>query len=363
MSKTKGKTNSNSRNIENMATYMLAEEPEADKTLYSSYSAYSALMSIYPYTGGKTRAEIEEIFGVLDAASFKASQRDYGESGNDWGLLKRADLFLIDNVCKLNTANVKDFVFKDLQAPEIVDYVNGYVEQRTNNMIKSMITKPFSDGTKAVLLDTLYFKDIWFNQFDAAATHKATFYGTKGEQQVDMMYQEAYFEVIGLDLIRLPFANTPIVLEIKKDSGYDKLIDFTAYALNHNLESDSHYGVYDKVRLWLPKFEIETFGSIKSAYERMGIKSLFNAGADISKLSDDIYISDVLQKAKIRVEETGTEAAAVTMATAEFACAREDKDVRYLDFKVDHPFMYVLRDTEKDEVLFTGFVNNMPESV
>ena len=115
----------------------------------------------------------------------------------------------------------------------------------------------------------------------------------------------------------------------------------------------------NNVRLSLPKFEMELELNLNTALKAAGITEIYDENkANISLLADNLYVSDIIQKTKINLDENGTEAAAVTMImTKDNAFMPEE--VQYVDFIVNQPFMFVLRNTDTDELLFTGYFNNM----
>ena len=112
-----------------------------------------------------------------------------------------------------------------------------------------------------------------------------------------------------------------------------------------------------KVILKVPKFDVESDLNIKQAFENIGISKLFQPDADISKLANDMSVGSVEQKARIIVNEKGTEAAAVThMHMVGTSIGNIEIPV---EFYLDKPFAYIIRDTETGVVLFAGCFFNM----
>lgn len=358
---------STSEGVKQLTGALVHNCKEQNGVLISGYSAYSALMYIYPYTQDETKAEIASIVGSVDVAKFRSEQvanaivgtedATYfgdllGVSNTDYAL-ETSGLFLINEGMVLNTDNTDDFVFKNLASDDVVSYVNNFVAEKTHNLISTMIDRPFDSLTKAVIFDVLYFKDSWQKPFESKATNSQVFYGKDIETTVDMMHQTGSFGVYD-NIIRLNYANTPIVMEIVKDMT-DKDSAYQYYCDNYN-----KIALMNNVRVAMPKFELELISDLKAGVQSAGITKLFEpTNADLSLLADDLYISEMLQKTKISVDEEGTEAAAVTELDVKVTSLLPMEDETYIDFKIDHPFLFVLRNTKTDDVLFVGYFYNM----
>lgn len=312
----------------------------ADNGVVSGYSAYSAMMSIYPYTAGETREEIEAVLGCFDLEKFN-SQRDSMP-------IETGSLFLIDEETVLNTWDDKGFVYRDLQDSSIVDIVNSFVSEKTHELIPTFINTPFDNGTRAVVLDALYLKADWKNKFSSGSSCEDVFYGKNGEENVTYMFQENYFAVYG-NMIQLEYSGSGLVMDIVRDidsavGSYEKYI--SEYSQLDNADKR-------KVNLIMPKFESEFDESITNCYRQLGIEQLFGNSSDLSLLADGISVSDVRQKTVIKVDENGTEAAAFTAMMV--GATAEPKPEEIVDFHIQEPFLYVIRDIKTDTILFAGY--------
>ena len=115
---------------------------------------------------------------------------------------------------------------------------------------------------------------------------------------------------------------------------------------------------YKNVDLYLPKFKYEYSLSLADALVRMGMTDAFDPGlADFSGMDGarDLYIGDVLHKAFVAVDEAGTEAAAATVVIMKLTSMMPEAAV---EFRVDRPFLFVIRDIPTGTVLFVGRVMN-----
>jgi serpin B len=110
-----------------------------------------------------------------------------------------------------------------------------------------------------------------------------------------------------------------------------------------------------EVRVTLPKFKLTSQFHMARVLSAMGMRTAFTHKADFSGITTagDIFIDDVIHKAYVDVHEEGTEAAAATGITMTLTSARPDKVV---DFKADHPFVFLIRDNRTGSILFMGRV-------
>ena len=102
-----------------------------------------------------------------------------------------------------------------------------------------------------------------------------------------------------------------------------------------------------KVNIELPKFELEFYSSLKEVLGDMGMKKAFTNNADLTGLrkENDLKIDDVLHKTYLKVNELGTEAAAVTAVTTKCTSAGPRKEIIY-QMKVNRPFLFLLRSSK-----------------
>lgn len=338
--------------INTMSTAMInsvcAEMPNSNSEMLSGFSAYSCIAAAEKYTENSTKDQIRNALGVMAPDAL-----DYFKTNMP---IDTGTMFLVDDGTKLNAEMTDDFVRDNLQSDGIVDVVNNYVAEKTRNLIPSVISSPFSEDTRAVVLDTLYFKGTWRHKFDKDFTEKKMFHGENGDVETDFMYTSHKFGVnTDNKIIQLPYESTSLVMDICYDIDDKSPADAFEGYVSKSAELELDYG-YD-VNLTMPKFEAESNVSLKKTCESLGMTNMFDPAfsSDFKSLADDIYVSDIIQKTKIVVDEEGTEAAAVTMMTMDTACVMPDEP-KTLDIIIDKPFVYAIRDTETNIILFAGYV-------
>ena len=253
--------------------------------------------------------------------------------------------------------------YKDFNKEDIKGYVNRWCEQKTHGMIKDFLNSPVSPRIYSLFLNATYFKGIWSNKFKKSDSKKEKFTMENGNKvTVNMMRQKDKFDYGGyLGLYRtltLPYGNQAFRMTfVLPEEG--KTLDDIKSLLDQESWSEmisKQAGVVTDVKIPSFETELET-SSLKEALEALGIKKAFDyEQADFSKMTDlDVYISDVIHKAKIKVDEEGSEAAAVTAVIA-VAGSNGSSDYKpmELEFHADRPFLYAITEVSTGAILFIG---------
>ena len=246
----------------------------------------------------------------------------------------------------------------DFNNPESTKRINGWCSEHTDNMIPSIIDQ-VEPSAVAYIMNAIYFNGTWADKFDKNNTKKEQFNGyTRDIKYVDMMHRNAKYYYTSNDVysaVTLPYGSgTYSMTVILPNEG--KFIPDVTKALNAksiaSLRSNMDECIVD---LKLPRFTTEMKLSLKDIIAKLGAPSMFDASrSDFSSFaSGNVYVSEMLQKAKIEVSEEGTKAAAVTMGMVKLTSIRTDEP-RRVDFHCDHPFIYMIQDNYTGAILFMG---------
>jgi serpin B len=241
--------------------------------------------------------------------------------------------------------------------------INDWVSRQTEDRIQDIVPPGAIDPlTPLVLSNAIYFKADWAREFSSEATGGGEFTLLDGGKvTVPMMFQHAHFNYAagdGLQALELPYAGGQLsMLILLPDEGqFDEVqASFDAEQLETliaGLQSQ-------EVKLWLPKFQYEYSLSLKDSLIRMGMTDAFDyQRADFSGMDGarDLYIGDALHKAFVAVDEAGTEAAAATVVIMAPTSAQQPGTP--IEFKVDRPFIFLIRDNPTGAILFLGRVTN-----
>ncbi|XP_055861298.1 serpin B6-like [Biomphalaria glabrata] len=246
-----------------------------------------------------------------------------------------------------------EHVIKDLLEPEL----NSFQQAEINGFI--VISKPgaIDNYTVMLLVNTIFFNGTWNYPFDVTKTGMQDFQLLGGAvKQVDMMsgYQiETNIktdDVNKVDVAEIAFKGKRFALYIALPQEVDGITDLEILLQKPGKVDELLTGFDSKnIKITMPKFRIETKIELKDVLIDMGMVQAFSdKSADFSGLSQaQVYISKVIHKAVIEVQESGTVAAAVT-------AAKITGKVKPVPFIADHPFLYFLRDKETGQVIFQG---------
>uniref|UniRef100_A0A3Q2CFG2 Leukocyte elastase inhibitor n=1 Tax=Cyprinodon variegatus TaxID=28743 RepID=A0A3Q2CFG2_CYPVA len=242
--------------------------------------------------------------------------------------------------------------------------INGWVESKTQGKIKDLLAEGSVNGlTRLVLVNAIYFKGNWNQQFNATATKEAPFKINNNETKpVMMMYQKSKFPLtfiseVNCQILEMPYKGKELSMliflpnsmegttgleKLEKELTYEKFMDWTRPDMMDDTE----------VNVGLPRFKLEEKYDMKSVLMSMGMVDAFDQGrSDFSGMSpaNDLYVSEVYHKAFVEVNEEGTEAAASTGVVMMLRCARIPAK-----FIADQPFLFFIRHNPSMSVLFAG---------
>jgi len=227
--------------------------------------------------------------------------------------------------------------------------VNNWCSEKTHGKITQIIDQ-LDASVQMILLNAVYFKGEWSNKFKESLTKKKVFYNLGTEiKEVDTMNKIdhfAYYEDTKVQAIQLPYTQdgmSALIILPRENVDINKYIS----SLNSNETSLSDLISnlkYSKVNLDLPKFKLEFFSSLKETLKDMGMATAFTNDADLTGLREErnLKIDDVLHKTFLKVNENGTEAAAVTAVITKYTSARPVQEKIY-QMKVNRPFLFMLR--------------------
>jgi serpin B len=254
----------------------------------------------------------------------------------------------------------------DFNQPDAArETINKWVEDNTQEKIKNLIPSASAvQGARLVLTNAVYFKGDWQDPFDKNRTRDQDVHvSTTRDVKTPLMQQQhrlRYATGEGLQLLELPYGDgslSMVVLLPKKVDGLGELEEKLTAASLQNLRASASSR---DVIVFLPKFrttaEFQLGGTLKS----MGMASAFDPStADFSGMTGkkELFISAVLHKAFVDVNEEGTEAAAATGVVMRPMAMRRPPEPPPV-FRADHPFVFLIRDNRNGAILFLGRVTD-----
>ena len=239
----------------------------------------------------------------------------------------------------------------DFSLPQATATINEWVNTNTNGKIEKIVDR-INPQTLLFLINAIYFKGNWRDEFDKSMTRSGVFHLSDGsEKQVQMMRREGeypYFRGERFEATSLPYGDGRVSMYIflpNRDSNLNKFL--------RNLNAENWEGWIAQLQdrrqtMMLPRFKLEYEVRLNDTLEALGMGIAFGGGADFSGMGPSLFISEVRHKTFVEVNEEGTEAAAVTAVVG----------VKSLPpaFRVDRPFFFAIYDAETETILFVGTV-------
>lgn len=357
---------------------------EDGNLFYSPYSISVALAMTYAGARGETETQMadtmcfllpqQELHPAFNELDIELSKRGEGAEGKDsegfrlnvvnaiWGQKDYKFLPEFLDVLAVNYgAGLRLLDFVD-QPEESRVTINNWVSDQTEDRIENLIPQGAIDSlTRLVLTNAIYFNAAWKYQFNENATSDGKFSLVDGSDvTVPMMSQTESFGYTGGDgyqAIELPYDGGELsMVVLLPDAGQLKEFENSLNteliaAIISELEQGRR-----KIALTMPKFEFESSFSLVDTLAGMGMPIAFSTGADFSGMTgiNDLFIGDVIHKAFVSVDESGTEAAAATAVVMELTAIPQPP----LELAIDRPFIFLIRDLETESVLFVGRVEN-----
>lgn len=363
--------------------YRALREKEEGNFFYSPFSISIALAMAWAGARGKTERQMAEtlhftlppdrLHAAFNALDLELARRGQGAKGKDekrfrlhifnalWG--QKGYRFLpefLETLARHYDAGLRllDFASDPEGARKTI---NDWVSEQTEGRIRDLIPPGAIDTlTRLVLTNAIYFNAAWANPFDPAETRDGAFHLLDGSQvTVPMMRQTAGYRYAagdGFQAVELPYDGRELAMVILLPDA-DRFEEFERSLDAGRLEEILSGLADQEVTLTMPRFRVESDFSLKDTLTAMGMPVAFEPGrADFSGMNGrrDLYISAVLHKAFVAVDENGTEAAAATAVIFKEAGA----PMQPVEVTVDHPFIFLIRDLQTGAILFIGRVVN-----
>lgn len=347
-----------------------------DKTnpVMSPVSAYLAMSMVGIGAEGKTGEEFQSVLGEgMTLVSDELMQKLPVDKENM--VVNIANSAWVDEELAADevwTATVAEYFKSEIYQTELagtktMGVINGWVEDKTEGLIDAILSEPLTDDARLAVINAIYFNGKWETPFTAESTKQEPFIKGDGSKvTVDMM--NGFFEYFPyykndtMEGVALPYLEDSYVfLAMKPTAGqtvrelYEGL---TPKMLEEMLEGQEE----TLMNLKLPKFRVEYSKELNEDLADMGLSTAFSpAKANFSGLGTSVdgnplFIDKVLQKAIIIVDEKGTEAAAVTVATVDCGSAMPVDEP--IEVYFDEPFLYMIYDTDTEVPLFMGILDD-----
>ena len=353
--------------------------------IYSPLSITYVLGMVNDAAVGETEKELEQTLGFHEGGI---------QAVNDYCKKLIEGLPKVDPKVTLNIANaifvnqkytLKDQFLQDMQtyydakaealdfkAPETLDHINGWCKEKTNDMIPTILDN-VDPLMVSYLLNAIYFKAEWASKFDPKNTREETFTTESGSTKLPLMHQNVLIQYAKNSIyssVSIPYGNgewNMIVMLPEEGKTTDDIIsNLASYGLTMYGFCSTMGDTFQpyEVDLKLPRFETSSDTNdlniergLVGLMKKMGINLAFDdALATIPNMCElPLYIAMMRQKAKIKVNEEGSEAAAVTVVgVAAESLGSGPIEYPKATFHANRPFVYVIREASSGVILFVG---------
>ncbi|XP_053458657.1 leukocyte elastase inhibitor [Nycticebus coucang] len=358
--------------------HALTEDNPTGNIFVSPFSISSAMGMIFLGTRGNTAAQLSKTFhfNMVEEihSRFQSLNADINKSGAPY-ILKLANRLygektynflteFLDSTQKMYGAELASVDFQHA-SEDARKTINQWVKGQTEGKIPELLAEGVVDSmTKLVLVNAIYFKGDWQNQFRKEATADAPFrLNKKDTKTVKMMYQESkfpfgYIEELKSHVLELHYQGKELSMlillpdDIEDDSmGLKKIEEQLTLEKLHEWTKPEQLEI-TQVKVGLPRFKLEDSYVLNTHLARLGVEDLFNSSkADLSGMSEsrDIFISKIVHKSFVEVNEKGTEAAAATAGIVAFCMLMPEET-----FLADRPFLFFIRHNPSASILFMG---------
>ena len=352
---------------------------------YSPYSIAGALALADAGAVGDTKKELEAALGIADITEYEKAYKEYiSRERGEGAVLTTANGIWLEETLPLAedfetnyrqqaeeyfNAGIEKADFKgNLEA--VKQDISGWVQEKTEGMIEDY-KSACDENTAMDIINAVYFYGEWQEPFSAGDTAEETFKGISGEKAVDMMNMsredKRYLkDYNGITALAVPYKDESLEMDIlmtADEAAANEVLSTVKALSEQELE-----GLFDSLdsaplsnitRFSLPKFTMdETFPELDKTLKEVGIKRAFEGSDEFSGIARDICISRVNHRAKLEVDEEGSRAAAVTEVVLEVTSVLP-QPAEEIEFIVNRPFVFFIRDNSADNILFTGYVRDL----
>ena len=343
---------------------------------FSPYSLYSAFAMVYDGARGQTIAQMAGVFGfpmlrgdlrrdvalLRDQLAKSAGDSEFNQANAFW--YQKDYEFLPEYMDALKSDYAAAAVASDFNKdPEAVRLAaNAWTEKQTKGKIKDLFAaSSFSPETRLALVNAVYFKGKWKEQFDKKATREQDFTLLSGKKIKAPLMESSgeigvgYYEDSFLQAAALPYAGGDLEMLVILPKPGKNFLE-TEKGLTAEKFSKVRSGLAEKeVKVFLPRFRLADDWDLAPALSALGMPQPFAyPGADFRGMNGrkDLFVQKAVQKAFAEVNEEGTEAAAATgIAMMPGSAMSPGQPV---EFRADRPFVFLIQDSRTGLILFMG---------
>jgi len=352
--------------------YSQISKENEENIFFSPWSISTAFAIAYEGAKEMTAKEIQRVFGFpvdynTRTAEFQAAISNLNPEDVPYQLSVANALWLAERfeplpeyVQTATTYYDSEVSTVDFISTEGVDKINAWVEEKTNEKIKDILAPGSTNElTRLAITNAIYFKGNWVTQFNENDTRDDPFWITPNQEvAVPMMRLEPkifnYTQTETMQIIKMPYEGDKLSMLVVLPNERDGLPELEESLSVENLQQWNEQLSPNEVRVFMPKFKMETEYFLIGPLSAMGMPTPFiEEDANFQGIAPiPLFISQAVHKAFVDVNEEGTEAAAATAIVVGTTSVKPPIPV----FKADHPFVFLIQDDSTGNILFIGRV-------
>ncbi|GIY37319.1 leukocyte elastase inhibitor [Caerostris darwini] len=344
-------------------------------TFFSSFSVWSSLVLVYLGSKGTTEKELEGMLGLhgmdknIVAHSYQSMKTWFSSRIKSSSFTLRNNIFLQNDIpiytCLLPFIK-SELAYTDFREnPELARLaINFLVQRQTKDKIKEILPpNSIHSFTDFIVTSTMYFKGLWLQPFLPQSTRSGLFFTSHFEYQlVDMMvthdtFSYAVSDELQCTAIEMPYVGKSLTMVVMLPKNKAHGVQILVSSLTISRLNDMMEDMFPRdIVLALPKFQLEDSFQLSTALLKLGFRDLVTGNVNLTGFTQErlLDIDAVYHKARIAVDEQGTEASAATAT----AFPRHAHSTKILDFIVDRPFVFFIRENHSNSILFIGVVRH-----
>ena len=341
-------------------------------TVYSPLNVYMAMAMLAETTGGNSRQQILDLFGVNSIEELRTQaghvwNAHYCDDGRSTILM--ANSLWLDHefpyhqetADRLAQYYYASTFHGDLGTEPLDQQLRDWLNANTGGLLKEQANNvKLSPNAVFALASTIYFSAGWADKFYEEDTYDKTFHAPGGDIQTPFMHQtrrDIYYRGSNFGAIYLALSGSNQMWLILPDEGFttEDILKSDEYLQLTLTPGSQLYGIEYEIHLSLPKFDVVQQQDLIQGMKQLGITDIFSNASDFSPISSmkNLFISQINHAARVTIDEEGCTAAAFTV----FEAAGEGVPgrVEELYFTLDRPFLFLV--TSRDHLpLFAGIV-------
>ena len=347
-----------------------------ENVFFSPFSLYIAASLVYEGARGETASQIERVFDlepddrmrheIISNTSSSINRHDPHATlvtANALWLDRGFDPYqeYVDIVHDVYRADIDRLDFLN-DSENGAKRINAWAGDKTQDRIPEVVTPKDVYRAASVSTNMIYFKGAWAAQFDPADTHRGTFWRIDASKaEADFMRNTAFFNYAESDLaqiLQMPYEGGRLSMLVFLPSERDGIRGLEDVISAQRIKTWKEGMSTMEVTVLMPKFEMETHYELNDHLTSLGmphafdpILANFSGKVDLTKIPENLYVSSASQSAFVKVNEEGTEAAAVSV----FIDKVTSEPPKFI---ADRPFIFAIQDDASGTILFMGRVSD-----